>query len=241
MAISRRLVLAWLIAGVPSGLSMVLSYWALQYINSGVAAVFLGLAPMFTGLLAWACLNDRPSAKELAYVTLGLVGLLIIFQDSFQSGHFDWLGMSAAIAAVLMMAVGAVMLKRFGCDLPADAINNGALLVRALITGSAWLLSGAPLPTQMPSNLACGATLYMAVIGSVVAFTVHIRLMQTYRPITCSSIFVITPAFALWLGHSLNAEVVSSHMIVGTGMVLFGLALFLMQQQRRQLGLLKVA
>lgn len=224
---------AWLITGGASGIGMITSYWALQYISSGVAAVCVGLMPIFSALLSWLLLNDKLSGREFASIVIPLFGMALIFSDNIQLGPDSLRGILVAMASMLVMASGPVLLKREKTDISPKVINHGSQIVTAAITVSAWLAYGAPLPEAFPSMLAISATLFMGIIGSVVAFTVFYKLVLTHRPVTVSSIKLVTPVIALWLGYLVNDEVVTLRIISGSALVFIGLVMFLILQQAR--------
>jgi drug/metabolite transporter (DMT)-like permease len=63
---------AYAIAGIATSLSMLCSFWAAQYIASGLIAVLFGLAPLATGLFAARWLNSPLQKHEWLAIGVSL-------------------------------------------------------------------------------------------------------------------------------------------------------------------------
>lgn len=228
---SRRLGRVWLFSGLGTSASMLCSYWASQYIASGIVAVVFGLIPLATALFARWWLAERLDRHELVGIALGVTGLATLFSEHL---HFDASGipgLAALLLAVALQSAVAVRLKAEAAALDPFAVNAGALTVCAVVTGIAWLAHGAPLASGPVDVRALAAIGYLSLIGSVLGFGVYYWLIRECRPGQVAVLSLVSPAAALWLGHALNAEAVSARVLAGTGLILVGLVL----HQRNQL------
>lgn len=212
---------AYLVGGLGTSLSMACTYWASRSVSSGTVAVLFGLIPFSTALFTHWWLHERPAARELIGVALGVAGLATIFAHGFGGAAQ---GLAVTLLAVLLQSAAAVRLKIDSQGLSALAVNTGALLVCATLTGAFWLLSGAPLPAagELPWR-AMGAVGYLALVGSALGFSVYYWMIRECRPAQVALLSLASPAAALWLGKALNAELVTPAMLAGTALIIAGL------------------
>lgn len=214
---------------VASGLSMfgtmVLAYWASQYISSGMISVLFGLTPLITSLGAMFWLREEAiTIHKLAGMLLGLVGLLLVFQGSFGLGDGAPLGLLALFVAVVIQALGLVWIKKVGDDSPPLATTFGALLVAWPLFWMAWWWVDGHWPAVFPVH-AVAAIAYLGVFGSVLGFMLYYYMIKHMDTSHIALITLITPVLALLLGHWLNHEQVLAHVWSGALCILFGLAL----------------
>jgi drug/metabolite transporter (DMT)-like permease len=68
--------------------------------------------------------------------------------------------------------------------------------------------------------------LYLALIGSLIGFAAYYKVLMALPIILVSAITLLTPMLALWLGALLLDEVISSQLIIGSGMILIAVSLY---------------
>lgn len=220
----RQALPAWLAAGGGTAFSMVCTYWASQYLNSGLVAVLHGLTPLATAIFARLWLHERIARNELIGILLAIGGLAVIFSDHLSLSPD---GIPALLAVLLAMAVnsaGMVKLKGYSQGLDTFVVSAGSMAVGTLMSGALWLAYGMPVPEAIPLRT-LGAIFYLAVIGSVVAMSLYFWLIRECRPTQIALIPMIATVSALWLGNFLNNEVLTRDILIGSGLIIAGLAL----------------
>lgn len=220
----RHALPAWLAAGGGTAFSMVCTYWASQYLNSGLVAVLHGLTPLATAIFARLWLHERIARNELIGILLAIGGLAVIFSDHLSLSPD---GIPALLAVLLAMAVnsaGMVKLKGYSQGLDTFVVSAGSMAVGTLMSGALWLAYGMPVPEAIPLRT-LGAIFYLAVIGSVVAMSLYFWLIRECRPTQIALIPMIATVSALWLGNFLNNEVLTRDILIGSGLIIAGLAL----------------
>lgn len=215
---------AWLAAGGGTSFSMVCTYWASQHINSGLVAVLHGLTPLSTALFAHLWLQEKIARNEMIGIMLAIAGLAMIFSDHLSLSSDGIPALLAVLLAVSGNSAGMVKLKTYSQGINTFVVSVGSMGVGVLMAGAVWLMHGAPLPEAIPLR-ALGAIFYLAVFGSVVAMSLFFWLIRECKPTQIALIPMISTVAALWLGSFLNDEVLTRDILIGSALILTGLAL----------------
>lgn len=223
---------AYLAAGLGIFSAMLAIYWAAQQIHSGWIAVVFGTTPLATALMARLWFSGPPlSLHRLAGMGTGLAGLALVFGGGLQlQGNAAW-GVLAVLYAVASHSLSALWVKRIAAPVPALVLTSGGLLVAAPLFLLAWLWVGGGWPARIPPT-AGGAILYLALFGSVIGFALYFRVLQRMEATKVALLTLITPVSALALGHLVNDEPLQGTVVLGTALILCGLALFQLGDRR---------
>jgi drug/metabolite transporter (DMT)-like permease len=228
--------------------AMSATYWASQFIPSGLMSVLFGLTPVITGLLAALLLGERAlTPSRLLGLGFALMGLALVFLPGLlttaPAGELGRDGMAAAatglgvggmLIAVLIHSASAVWVKRISAKLPALETTTGALVVAVPLFTVSWLLFERNWPFPLEAK-AGWSILYLALAGSVVAFSLYYHLLRHLSASRVALIPLVTPLLALALGHWLNAEAFSVREILGSLLILLGLSFWQWGVQLRRL------
>ena len=216
---------SYLIGGLGLFGSMILTYWGALHIHSGLVSVLYGLSPLITGLLAMVWLHEEAlTPARLTGMLLGLAGLVAIFGDSHAAGGpLATAGVAALLGGVALQALTLVWLKRVGDDSPPLATTAGTLVVSLPLFGLAWWLTGGQVPAVLPAQAGL-AIVYLGVFG-VFGFALYYYVIKHMEAGQVSLITLVTPVFALLLGHLLNGEAISHRVWLGAALIGAGLVL----------------
>ena len=176
--------------------------WAEVLIPSGVAAILCSLMPVAV-ILINVSINkeERPTVPIIAGVLVGLLGIMMIFQEhlaEFSNLEYQ-VGIFLIIVAVISWAGGSVWLKKRGND--GNAFLNAGL---QMFFGGIWLIPGALLFDDLTaihwSAEAAYSLLYLVLIGSVVAYACYSYVLRKL-PMTIVSLYAyVNPIVAVLLG-----------------------------------------
>ncbi|MDD4912370.1 MAG: DMT family transporter [Sideroxydans sp.] len=221
----RKAVQAYLAGGLSMFIAMMLTYWASQFVTSGMIAVLFGLSPLATSLGAMLWLKEESlTPNKLAGMVLGLLGLWLVFHGGLDLGAGSALGVIAVLFAMASQSLGLVWIKRIGDDSSALAMTLGTLAVALPLFCGAWLLADGHWPNELPER-AVAATVYLGTFGSVLGFALYFYLIKNMEAGRVALITLVTPVMALLLGHALNDETVLPQVWFGTASILLGLGL----------------
>lgn len=221
-----RARLAYLVGGCGIFGTLALTYWgAARHVNSGLISVLFGLSPLFATLFSALWLDERAlTPKRILGALLGTAGLAVIFLHGHShADQANIVGTLAVLGGVIVSAATLVILKRIGDDSPPLATTVGSVGVTLPLVALLWLGDGAPLPSHMAPR-AAAAIAYLGVFGSVLGFSLYYYLVRHLHASQVALITLITPLAALLLGHGLNGEAVGLRLLLGSLLILTGLA-----------------
>src|SRR3954447_4847769 len=219
-------LLATVLAVLPFFGTYALVYWGEQYVPSGLAAVLFGVLPIYVALIASVFLRDEPlRARLLCGVVLALGGLAAAFSESVALGDSRYAVIAALGCALapLGAAIGNVTTKRRGAGVDAlvlngwAAVGGGVLLLLVSAVSEDW--GGASWTAG-----AVGSILYLAAIGTALAFVTLTRLLAELPAVTMSFIALLLPFGALAFGALVYGEPLTVAELGGAALVACGIA-----------------
>lgn len=207
--------------------SMLVIYWAAQFIPSGWISVIAGLTPLITALLAaiWLSEQSLTWGKLLSYV-MGIAGLSIMFGSALDLNYDAVLGMAGVLFGVFLQSFSAVWVKRIDAQLPALVQVAGGLLFALLAYLLTWRVFGGDLPIEV-SFISLAAILYLGIVATTLGFVLYYYLLTQLETTQVALITLLCPVMALLLGHSINHELLTQKTIVGTALILAALFIHL--------------
>jgi len=208
--------------------NMPLVYTAANYIPSGLISVLFALSPFMVALLlAKLGKGDKASKRQWLCLFAALLGLLLVTESQLQADSDAWIGIVLMIGSCLCFSLSNVFIKFF--SKPDESINpanqlTGSLLFAVPGLVITWFFMDGQIPEVSQTSLL--ATLYLAIIGSVIGFVAYFYLLKHISALSVSVIPLLTPAFALMLGAWVNDESLTERMILGTAVISLSLAFF---------------
>ncbi len=216
---------------VPYGLV----YWAEGRITSGLTATTFAVMPFFAAILSRVFLKtDDLSFWKIFGIVLGFSGLLVIFWGDLRLGSIESAeGILAIVVSAFTNAGVAVAVKKYGKEIDPVFINLIPMVLGALtLLATSFFVESWQNLKFNPSTVI--AIIYLAVFGSVVAFTLYFYVLKHISVLLLSMSSFITPVLALTAGAIVLAEKLPSGTILGVGLILAGiLVLNLLDGSRR--------
>jgi drug/metabolite transporter (DMT)-like permease len=211
-----------------------LLFWGEQYITSGLAALLQATIPAFGLVIAHYMLpSERLTWPKVLGVTLGLIGVGVIFSDQFSSTgtHALW-GSAALVLGSLSVAFSNVLIKsRLG------HLDSGAMAAWQMIFGLlplmllGWLTEGNPFRLDWTMK-AIFCLLYLALVGTSLSFFMVYWLIRRMDVTKTMLISLITPVTALIIGHLVLGETLSVRAALGGACVLGGVAMVIVRRSK---------
>ena len=200
---------------------------AAQALTAGLMGVFNATAPIWTALIAWWWLGDRPAAVRALGLAIGLAGAI-----GLAWSHADvkagagaitpLIGIAACTAATVLYGISANFSRQRLVGVPPMATAAGSQLSAAavLLVPALWAW-----PTRAVSTAAWGSAIALALLCTGVAYVLFFRLIAHAGATNAMTVTFLIPAFAMAWGWLVLAERPGWDMWVGAAVILFGTAL----------------
>lgn len=174
-------------------------------IPSGQSAVLGFTMPLWAALIAWAVLGERLSRRMAAAIALGGVGVALLMSRSFGAYAQAPAGFALGLLAGLGWAVGTLILKRRGVDVPATVLTGWQLLITALPIGLGALVLGDHrwfVPSWTTIGVIAYITLVPMSLGNVCWFAI-VGLLPTH---VAGLAAILVPVVAMVSGALVHGE-----------------------------------
>jgi len=182
------------------GLSYIFVYYAEAHVVSGLVAVGYSASPLL-GMLGMRAFFGTPMTRRvLAGSVLGIVGIALVFWPEIGGsqgpGSFA-MGATYTVLAVLISSFGSLVAHRnHEHGMPLWQPLAWGMLYGALFS-LAWALAGGQrLDFELGAGYV-GSLVYLAVLGSIVAFACYLTLLRRIGAARSGYIGVMTPIVAL--------------------------------------------
>lgn len=212
-----------------------LSYLAAQSTSATNMAVFTALVPLLTVLLSVPLLGERPTVGLVAGGLLSLAGLVYLVSGGdplalLRAGPH--MGDLLMLIAAIVYALYGILLKRWRLDLPGWQSTYGQALCALAVMFPAFLAT----PPELRQLDARTAPLigYAGALASVLLPFLWIRGIEQLGPSRCAIFMNLLPVFTAVLAIGILGEPVRAYHVVGTVVVLAGVACA--QMLRRPIG-----
>lgn len=221
----------WRIIAATGFLSFTVNYgllfWGELHVSSGLAAVLQATAPLFGLVLAHRLLPSEPmTSTKLVGVLIGLAGVAVIFSDQIGAeGRLAVWGSVAIVVGAFAIALSNVIVKAKGGHFDPAVISAGQMifgLIPLVVVG--FIKEGSPLSFHW-TRLAVVSLLYLAIVGSTVAFMLYYWLIRHMAVTNTMLISLVTPVIAVLLGMGTIGERVTLRMLFGGAGILAGIGI----------------
>ncbi len=208
--------------------------YAERHVPSGLAALLVASVPLWI-LVIRTLSGDRPQRATLAGLAIGFVGVgLLVVRGGAQQG-VSVSHMLLVVGAAASWALGSWLSGRL--PLPSDASAGTAL---EMLIGGVLLAVISPLAGERWSSLTLHASAdslvalaYLALFGSIVAFTAYVWLLQ-HAPISQVSTYAyVNPIVAVALGALVLGERISAITLLGGAIIVLAVAVVIRAEAQR--------
>ncbi|MBL8346121.1 MAG: DMT family transporter [Rubrivivax sp.] len=196
-------------------------------LSAGLMGVFNATAPIWTALIAWWWLGDRPAPLRAIGLAIGLAGAVGLAWSRASvkeglAGVTPALGIAACVAATVLYGLSANYSRRRLAGVPPMATAAGSQLSAALVLALPALWAW---PAQPPSGAAWAGATALALLCTGLAYILYFRLIAHTGATNAMTVTFLIPAFAMAWGWMVLAERPGWDMLAGTAVILLGTAL----------------
>lgn len=224
---------AWIVlAGVLNFGAYALIYTAEESITGGLTCVIYGTMPLVTAVLAAVTGTERASPAAVVGAVVSLAGIAIIFQGQLAVSERQATGVAMTLGAVVLGTVFNIILKRKAAGLHPFAQSAWFLGTTAGGMTVAALVAGKPMPWPPPFSPSL-AVLYLAIVGSVIAFGSFFYLLHHTRLMVASTVVLVQPVIALFVDTMWETQRLGASAYLGAGVTLLGVAVNIVYSARQ--------
>jgi drug/metabolite transporter (DMT)-like permease len=199
-----------------------LAYAAISF-TAGFTSILNATAPLWTALITIFWLKYKSTLPTLSGLIIGFFGVVLMVWDKLS---LDQLGSASGLAAGLLatFCYGTCVLysKKRLAGVNSLAVATGSLAFATILLAPLGIIFW---PQQSISNQAWLSVIIMAVASTALANVLFFRLIANVGPSKAITVTYLIPLFGMVFGALLLDEVVTSEMLLGCGLILFGVSL----------------
>ncbi len=199
--------------------------WTLQYLPSGIGAVFFGLSPLWMAIFGYVLYRERITWLAAVGLALGLGGMVYLYSPSGEQ-HLPVVPTAVGVLCSVAWAYGSMIQRRFRAS---DVVQMSALqmlIAGTLLLGLA-LATGTPIRAAEFTPAALGALVYLIVFGSLIGFSAYLWLMNNVPTTLGSTYSYVNPVVSLAIGIGFLHEPFGWPLAIGSAVIVSGVALML--------------
>jgi drug/metabolite transporter (DMT)-like permease len=199
--------------------------WAEQRVDSGVAALIIGTAPIWMVIFDAALARKWPRWQVIVGLLAGFGGIiLLVGPDSLFGGYprYDLVGLGILMLAALFWSIGSIYSR--DADLPRSPLlgtgiemlaGSAGLYLTSLVSGE-WKTFNI---TAISQHSLLGL-LYLILFGTLVGFVAYTWLLRN-APISLVSTYAyINPLVAILLGNWLAQEPLNWYVVLSAAIII---------------------
>jgi drug/metabolite transporter (DMT)-like permease len=191
-----------------------------QKISSGLAGLLVASVPIWATIFA-SLKGDKTvwQRKRLFGIAIGFVGLILVVGIESIKGGSDPLSIVMVLVASIAYAYAVMFVQSGLPGVSGVAINGVAMLITAIFylpfTVVQW-------PTHHINQSAIWSIVALGIFSSGIAFAIFFTLVDIIGVARASLVTYLNTAFAVVLGVIILGEPITTGIIIGLPLVLFG-------------------
>lgn len=223
------------VAAALMGGGMGLVAWGEQTIPSGIAALLIGLLPMWLAIFGRVFFGDRLPRLAVAGIVLGIAGIGVLAWPEEGVASLDPAGLLALLVSPVSWGLGSLYAQRRAV-LPAPALFSTGLqmiagglvlLVLAAVTGEFAAFD--PATVTVESWL---GVLYLLTVGALVGYTTYAWLLTVAPLPRIATYAYVNPVVAVFLGWLFLREPLAGRTLVAAIVIVAAVVLIVTARSR---------
>lgn len=221
---SRSLGLMACIGVLNSVVPFILIGWGQLSIDSSTTGILLASSPFATLLLShFMTRDDRFAWNKLFGLTLGFLGVFVLFGQGLQQGGGTITGMLAVVAAGCCYSLSSILIRHLG-SVPSLALAAGTLLWGGIVMLPFLLWFDPPWQQEYRSSSIL-ALLFLAIGPTAIGYVLRAQIVKLNGAVFMSNVGYLIPVFAVFWGWLFLSNTPTSAMLLSLCLILAGIAL----------------
>jgi drug/metabolite transporter (DMT)-like permease len=205
----------------------------LTQMAAGRASIIAFTMPLWASLISWPALGERPTARRLAGLALGLVGMAALILPDWNNVVSRPFGVVLMLAAALVWAIGTVGLKYWRWTMPTTVLTGWQVLLGGVPVMIGMLLFDRgfdPVAVSLPGWL---ALIYAATVPMVFCHWAWFKVVATFPAQLAALGTLAIPIVGVASSSAVLGEPVGLDLVAALVSVVAGLALVVFQPAKR--------
>lgn len=196
---------------------------SLRWLHVSEAALLTYTLPIWTTMLAWPVLGERPAPRSIVALILGVAGLALLVGGNVGSVVQKLPGIALALSAALLFALGAVTSRR-PIPMPPIALSAWLIGLGSLLMLAIGLATEHPDPSQL-TLAGAGALAYMAVGPMALCYLAWFGALRRVPAGSASAGLLLVPVIGTVSAAFLLGEPLGARVVLALAITLGGVAL----------------
>ena len=214
-------------------INYVFFYLSNTYLISAFPAVVFSTVVIMNILGETFYFKKKPSLRTLIGATIGMVGIIIIFNDEIFNFNLDngtHVGLLLALIGTFCASTGNMVYQRnLNNNFPLMQTLAYAMLYGSLVTFSITQIKGTELLFEYSFSYMASLA-YLTIIGSIFAFIFYLKLLKNVGPGRAGYVGVIMPVLALIISTIFEKLEWQIDLIIGLPILMIGAVLVINQK-----------
>jgi len=214
-------------------INYVFFYLSNTYLISAFPAIVFSTVVIMNILGETFYFKKKPSLKTLIGATIGMIGIIIIFNDeifNFSLAEGTHIGLFLALIGTFCASTGNMVHQRnLNNNFPVIQTIAYAMLYGSLVTLMVTQVRGAELLFENSISY-ISSLLYLAIFGSIFAFVSYLKLLEKVGPGRAGYVGVVMPVLALIISTIFEKLEWQIDLIIGLPILIIGAILVINQK-----------
>lgn len=198
---------------------------SLLWLSAGKAAILAYTMPVWTTLLAWPILAERPAPRQILAIVLGICGVVILLGGADRRlAMVELPGVLMALSAAVLFASGTVLTKRLPLPLSRIALTGWQVFIGCLPLLIIGLLFEHPTFTTLPL-IAWTALAYAALVSMGLCYILWFAAIRRLRASSAALGTLLTPVIGVVASTLALGDTFTMTQLVSLGLVAGGILL----------------
>ena len=198
----------------------------LRYTTAGHSAMMIALTPIIVLLLAWFMGLEALTGLKTTGLALSFIGVMILATEQGIHLHSGTLmGDLITLGCAVGFAVYTVLAKQVAPHYDSYTMNTFNLLASSIMLSPFAIYQGIHLDWRAVGWVGWICVLYMAGIGSVVAYLIYYWALRQMAASRIAAVAYAQPVLGILFGVVFLSEHLTRPLLIGALLVLFGLYL----------------
>jgi drug/metabolite transporter (DMT)-like permease len=207
---------------VGNAIPFALIAWGETVVDSGLAAILMGMMPVVTAVLAHVFTTDEKlTGRRVAGVLVGFSGtVLLVGIPALTRLGAEVSAQLAILTGAVCYAIVTVFVRRFA-SFPDEIMAAGAMITGTLVILPWALVLDAPFELT-PGLAAVGAVIVLGVVSTGFAALIYFYLVRTMGAAIFSQVNFITPVLGVMFGMVFLGELPEADAWAALGLIVIG-------------------